>query len=119
MTVDTGWESAIAGDAGRKAKDGAEPRTLRGFAVSESLRIEATASAKCSPAVVGVIAVWSSVVRTQPSRTEIALWTLGMALAVVVLLARMGMYARWVYGSRVETISTRHHHNGWLRIHLS
>jgi putative ABC transport system substrate-binding protein len=36
MTVDTGWEPAIAGDAGRRAKDGAKPRTLRGFAASES-----------------------------------------------------------------------------------
>jgi hypothetical protein len=38
MTVGTGWAPAIAGDAGRKAKDGAKPRALRGFAASESSR---------------------------------------------------------------------------------
>jgi hypothetical protein len=45
MTVGTGWEPAIAGDAGRQAKDGAEPRVLRGFAVSGSCRVETMASA--------------------------------------------------------------------------
>ncbi len=41
MTVDTGWVPAIAGDAGRKAKDGAKLRAMRGFAASESRHIEA------------------------------------------------------------------------------
>jgi len=35
MTVDTGWEPAIAGDVGRKVKDGAKPRALRGFVASK------------------------------------------------------------------------------------
>lgn len=45
-------------------------------------------------AVVGIIAVWSRVAGTHPSWTEMAVWTVGMALVGVVLWRWSGSPAR-------------------------